>query len=119
MAGGVSGMSGAGACAGFLIYNWPPARAFLGDGGSLMLGTLLVLSWYPHGRLAMIAGLAVPLIDAGFVVLRRVRSGRPPWLGGTDHTGHVLLRAGVRPSWLPVFYAGVAVAFAVLGRYYL
>lgn len=119
VAGGVLGMSGAGVCLGFLAHNWPPARAFLGDGGSLMLGALLLLAWYPHGLLPTLAGLSVPLIDATFVIACRLRKRRAPWLGGTDHTGHALLRAGIHPRWVPVLYGGVAGSLALLGKTYL
>ena len=115
-AGEISGMTGAGACLGFLAHNWAPARAFLGDGGSLMLGALLVVVWHPHGVVPLLAGLAVPLLDAAFVVARRLARRQPPWQGGTDHTGHVLLRAGLPPKWLPVLYGAAAGSIAALGR---
>jgi UDP-GlcNAc:undecaprenyl-phosphate/decaprenyl-phosphate GlcNAc-1-phosphate transferase len=119
VAGDELGWIGAAACLGFLVFNWPPARVFLGDSGSLMLGAFLTLAWYPHGILAMLAGLAVPLIDALFVVISRLKAGRPPWQGGTDHTAHHLLRAGVHPRWLPLIYGGTAAAVALAGKTYL
>jgi UDP-GlcNAc:undecaprenyl-phosphate GlcNAc-1-phosphate transferase len=119
VAGGEVGMCGAGASLGFFAYNWPPARVFLGDGGSLMLGALLPLAWYPHGILPTLAGLSVPLIDSAFVVTSRLMRGQAPWIGGTDHTGHRLLRAGVPPRWLPVIYGGAAGSIALMGKTYL
>jgi UDP-GlcNAc:undecaprenyl-phosphate GlcNAc-1-phosphate transferase len=119
VAGGDVGMVGAGASLGFIVHNWPPARVFLGDGGSLMLGALVVLAWHPYGVLATIAGLAVPLIDALVVVSSRLGRGRAPWQGGTDHTGHRLLEAGVHPRWLPLIYGGTAGSIALAGRAYL
>jgi UDP-GlcNAc:undecaprenyl-phosphate GlcNAc-1-phosphate transferase len=113
------GLAGAGASLGFLVHNWPPARVFLGDGGSLMLGALLAAAWYPHGALATLAGLAVPLLDSLFVVASRLKRGIAPWHGGTDHTGHRLLAAGVDPRWLPMIYAGTAGSVALAGKLYL
>ncbi len=88
----------AGACAGFLPHNFPRARIFLGDAGSLFLGyslgasALLALratppGWGQAGPLLM---LAYPAFDMLFVIVTRVRDGRPVWLGGKDHSNHRL-----------------------------
>lgn len=113
-AGGEAGLAGAGACLGFLILNYPPARAFMGDGGSLLLGAAIVLATFEKGPLSTIAWAAIPLMDAGFVVVRRLASGRKPWIGGTDHTGHELLACGVPPRLLPVLYAAAALIVGYL-----
>jgi UDP-GlcNAc:undecaprenyl-phosphate GlcNAc-1-phosphate transferase len=92
------GMIGAGA--GFLVYNAPPARIFLGDAGSHLLGFALAaltlqalddaLTW-PH--LAAVACiLSYPLFDVIFVISDRLLSGRPITMGSTDHTTHRLGR---------------------------
>ena len=112
--GGEPGLACAGACLGFLLFNFPPARCFMGDGGSLLLGTLAVLLWRDQGALVTAGWCAVPLADAVFVTLRRLASGRKPWVGGTDHSGHILLRLGVRPRLLPPLY-GAATLVAGLG----
>jgi UDP-GlcNAc:undecaprenyl-phosphate GlcNAc-1-phosphate transferase len=116
LASGSLGLAGAGASAGFLTQNWPPARVFLGDGGSLMLGALLVLAWSDEGLVAWLFGSAVPLLDSAFVVLRRLRNGHKPWIGGTDHSGHELLRRGVRPGALPLLYGSTAMLCAACWR---
>jgi UDP-GlcNAc:undecaprenyl-phosphate GlcNAc-1-phosphate transferase len=87
----------------------------MGDGGSLMLGALLVMVWHDGGLGAVVLGSAVPLLEAGFVTVRRIASRRPPWVGGTDHTGHVLLRAGIPSSVLPLVYAAVAAGAVAMG----
>jgi UDP-GlcNAc:undecaprenyl-phosphate/decaprenyl-phosphate GlcNAc-1-phosphate transferase len=69
------------ATAGFLLYNRPPARVYLGDGGSYLLGaTLTVLvawAWAPHVRLAVggasLLAVALPVFEVAAAVLRRVR----------------------------------------------
>lgn len=106
-AGSQLGVAGSGACLGFMFHNFPPARVFLGDGGSLMLGAMLVLCWAPYGPIPTFFAAAVPIADASFVTLRRLREGRKPWVGGTDHTGHILLKAGVSPKILPLIYGGI------------
>ncbi len=88
----------AGACAGFLPYNFPRARIFLGDAGSLMLGyclgasALLAMKGAPPGwgQAGPVLVLAYPALDLVFVVITRIRAGRPVYEGGRDHTNHRL-----------------------------
>ncbi|HXF59132.1 MAG TPA: MraY family glycosyltransferase, partial [Candidatus Saccharimonadales bacterium] len=87
-----------GACAGFLVYNAPPARIFLGDAGSHLLGFALAalalqslegsFTWGHVAAVLMI--LAYPIFDATFVVWDRISGGRPFYVGSTDHTTHRL-----------------------------
>ncbi|HTY86316.1 MAG TPA: MraY family glycosyltransferase [Candidatus Acidoferrum sp.] len=95
-----------GSLAGFLPYNFPQARAFLGDAGSHLVGYLLaVLAILPHfytrqnpRPLAVISPLlvlAVPLLDLGWVVFQRARAGKPFYVGDTNHLSHRLVRAGL------------------------
>jgi len=87
-----------GACTGFLPWNFPRARTFLGDAGSLVLGyslaasLLLALHGSPHGwsLLGPPLLLAYPAFDMIFVVIRRLREGRPIEQGGRDHSNHRL-----------------------------
>ena len=108
--GGDVGMAGAGACVGFLCFNYPPARVFMGDSGSLLLGAAIVLYASERGFGLSLAWIAIPLIDAVFVIIRRLRQGRRPWIGGTDHLGHTLLRMGVSNKALPALYAAATLA---------
>jgi UDP-GlcNAc:undecaprenyl-phosphate GlcNAc-1-phosphate transferase len=86
----------AGACAGFLPYNFPRARIFLGDAGSLLLGyslgasALLAFAGAPPGwgRLGLLLMLAYPAFDMIFVVVNRLREGRKVYVGGQDHSNH-------------------------------
>jgi len=88
----------AGACAGFLRYNFPRARIFLGDAGSLFLGYSLgasaVLAWTGHPQGWGLAGpvlmVGYPLFDIIFVVVTRTREKRGIHVGGKDHTNHRL-----------------------------
>src|SRR5206468_8362496 len=83
-----------GACAGFLVYNAPPARIFLGDAGSHLLGFALAElalqalqgpPTIPHlSAVALL--LSYPLFDVIFVIVVRVVGGRPIYIGGVDHT---------------------------------
>ncbi|MBI1797669.1 MAG: undecaprenyl/decaprenyl-phosphate alpha-N-acetylglucosaminyl 1-phosphate transferase [Candidatus Eisenbacteria bacterium] len=88
----------AGACVGFLRFNFPKARLFLGDAGSLFLGyslgasAVLTFNAAPPGwgRLGPVIVLAYPVFDMIFVVITRLRGGRKVYLGGRDHTNHRL-----------------------------
>ncbi len=94
-----------GALAGFVPYNFPRARAFLGDAGSHLVGYLLsVLAILPHfyssrhrrplAVLIPLLVLAVPLIDLVWVVFLRWRAGQPFYIGDTNHLSHRLVRRG-------------------------
>ena len=96
----------AGACLGFLPFNFSPARIFLGDGGTLFMGFIvaalalrLELPGYPAiTRFAVPALiLGVPMFDMALVVLSRWRGGRPLFRGGTDHFSHRLAALGASP----------------------
>jgi UDP-GlcNAc:undecaprenyl-phosphate/decaprenyl-phosphate GlcNAc-1-phosphate transferase len=88
----------AGACAGFLPWNFPRARIFLGDAGSLVLGyslgasAVLAFARAPHGwgRSGVALMLAFPAFDMIFVVVNRLREGRKVYVGGKDHSNHRL-----------------------------
>jgi UDP-GlcNAc:undecaprenyl-phosphate GlcNAc-1-phosphate transferase len=87
-----------GACVGFLRYNFPRARIFLGDAGSLFLGyclgasAVLAFQGAPQGwgRGGAILMLAYPAFDLIFVVITRIRDGRKVYEGGKDHSNHRL-----------------------------
>jgi UDP-GlcNAc:undecaprenyl-phosphate GlcNAc-1-phosphate transferase len=93
-----------GALLGFLYWNRPPARMFMGDCGSLFIGAVLAsASLVPifHTRLAFVNPavlvgliLVVPLFDTGFVLVLRRLAGRKATKGGTDHVSHRLVSIG-------------------------
>ena len=101
----------AGACAGFLVHNFFPARIFMGDGGAFFLGFATgalsaFLSSQCHSaaspaelplRWAPLLLLAVPLYDFLSVIAIRLRNARPPWVGDTNHISHRLVRLGWSP----------------------
>jgi UDP-GlcNAc:undecaprenyl-phosphate GlcNAc-1-phosphate transferase len=88
---------------GFLPYNSNPARIFLGDTGSMLLGYILgslaVLGTYKSyaavSLLVPLAALGVPVADTALAILRRWRSGRPIFQADTEHLHHQLLRRGL------------------------
>ena len=94
----------AGSVAGFLIWNFAPARIYLGDAGALFLGSLLsvlVIRFDPitsvvwFGWVFAFALLAVPILDTTLVVFSRIARGVSPTLGSKDHISHRLLSLGL------------------------
>jgi UDP-GlcNAc:undecaprenyl-phosphate GlcNAc-1-phosphate transferase len=98
----------AGACLGFLPFNYRPRRPaalFMGDSGSQLLGFVLgsmALLTSPGGAGGVAAAvvaplliLAVPAFDTGLVMLVRFAEGRPFWQGGRDHSSHRLVYGGL------------------------
>lgn len=115
----------AGGCLGFLVYNFPPAKIYMGDAGSHFLGFLLAVMGLtlrfpsrPHwvSVLVPLFVLAVFFFDATMVTVSRLRRGVPVSLGGTDHTSHRLVVAGLtrRQVVLAMMGAGVACGLAAL-----
>ena len=94
-----------GACAGFLVWNRPPARIFMGDTGSQFLGlTLSAISLLENRKgtaaltlLLPLVALGVPLADGALAFLRRLLRGQPVFRGDAGHIHHRLLYAGLSP----------------------
>jgi UDP-GlcNAc:undecaprenyl-phosphate GlcNAc-1-phosphate transferase len=97
----------AGAAAGFLVFNFPPASIFMGDSGALLFGfSLAALTLGQEGVrasrsdvLSVIAGpsfvLLIPIFDTTLVTVARLLSGRSPAKGGRDHSSHRLVAIGL------------------------
>jgi UDP-GlcNAc:undecaprenyl-phosphate GlcNAc-1-phosphate transferase len=115
----------AGAAVGFLARNFYPASVFMGDSGSNLLGYLLgvvsvVGSLKTPAVVALVVPLvvlAVPFLDTGFVVAKRLKYRRKPWLADANHFHHRMARIGFSQrktvaylyGWA-LLLAGVAVA---------
>jgi UDP-GlcNAc:undecaprenyl-phosphate GlcNAc-1-phosphate transferase len=92
----------AGAALGFLIHNFHPASVFMGDCGSnllgLLLGTVIIEgSLKTNALVALIVPLvvlAVPFLDTGFVVAKRIKYRRPVYRGDSNHFHHRFHRIG-------------------------
>jgi UDP-GlcNAc:undecaprenyl-phosphate GlcNAc-1-phosphate transferase len=127
----VLGALTAGASLGFLFFNFPPARVFMGDSGALLLGYLLgvvaVIGSLKTGAVVTLAVplliLAVPFLDTGFVVAKRLKYRRKPWSPDTNHFHHRMARIGFSQrrtvaylyGWT-VILAGLAVALGLYHR---
>lgn len=118
-----------GACAGFLVWNRPPAKMFMGDGGSLVVGYLLAFTttrttylgdagpaagaWY--AVLMPLVVLAVPLYDMASVTAIRLSQGRSPFVGDLQHFSHRLVRRGLTPRAAVAVIVGLTGATGISG----
>jgi UDP-GlcNAc:undecaprenyl-phosphate/decaprenyl-phosphate GlcNAc-1-phosphate transferase len=111
----------AGGLAGFLPYNFPKARIFLGDAGSTFIGLVLATVALLENRKATAAmtlllplvALAFPVLDTLFAVVRRTARGRNPLRRDMGHLHHRLLRLGLSPQRAVGYLLGASVVFGV------
>jgi UDP-GlcNAc:undecaprenyl-phosphate GlcNAc-1-phosphate transferase len=130
----------AGASLGFLFHNRYPAKIFMGDTGSNLLGYLLgvaavIGSLKTNAVLALavpLLVLAVPFMDTGFVIAKRLKYRKKPWQADAEHFHHRMARIGFSQrktvaylyAWT-LMLAGVALAIGFIpysnhhGHYYL
>jgi UDP-GlcNAc:undecaprenyl-phosphate GlcNAc-1-phosphate transferase len=118
-----------GALLGFLIFNFPPAKIFMGDAGSLVVGFFVALlslrityyhealsgRWYPV--LMPLVVMAVPLYDFISVTTLRISQGKSPFVGDTQHFSHRLKKHGLTDTqtvltlYLATFCTGLGATF--------
>ncbi|KAK1548161.1 hypothetical protein Q3G72_002929 [Acer saccharum] len=111
----------AGALWGFVPANWAPASIYLGDAGSLFIGTSLaalsLVAQYTQksawGALAPVAFLVTPLLDICLVCAARLSQGKNPLLGSPDHFALRLKAAGWRTQEVSLFGVGLSTSGAV------
>jgi UDP-GlcNAc:undecaprenyl-phosphate/decaprenyl-phosphate GlcNAc-1-phosphate transferase len=118
-----------GVSVGFLVHNWHPARLYMGDTGSQLLGLLLGVAMISYvGRttvpsntdffgsvplLVPVLVLAIPFLDSAFAVVRRMLTRRPVTAGDLGHLHHLLLAFGHshRRAVLVLYYWSGVIAF--------
>lgn len=103
----------AGALLGFLIFNFPKAKIFLGEGGSLLAGFLLgILAIISGGKIAIaLLVMGLPIMDVLVTIIRRLIKGKNPFrFADRGHLHHRLLDSGLSPvKTILVFYIFSAV----------
>lgn len=108
----------AGACTGFLLWNYYPAKVFLGEGGSLLTGFVLAsLAALAGGRIAVAAlVLVIPILDVARVLVRRAQRGQPIFHGDREHLHLQLVDSGlsVRQSVLILYSISLLLGATVL-----
>jgi UDP-GlcNAc:undecaprenyl-phosphate GlcNAc-1-phosphate transferase len=113
--------------AGFLPFNWPPARIFLGDAGSqpagfLLAGLGIAAGLADEARMAFAILpllLAAHLFDAGFTLARRACSGERVWQPHRTHLYQMAIRAGWPIRRVALLHAGFAAVHGLLAIWFL
>lgn len=110
----------AGSAAGFLPYNFYRASVFMGDSGSLFLGSLLAAlgALYPGKASGSLIGVLfvpsliviIPILDTGLVTVARLLNGSPVSQGGRDHSTHRLVAMGLSEKQVACLLYGFAIA---------
>jgi UDP-GlcNAc:undecaprenyl-phosphate GlcNAc-1-phosphate transferase len=114
-----------GAVLGFLCWNFPPARIFMGDSGSLVIGFPIRTTYLPRGEnfgagwyavFAPVIVLALPLYDLVVVSIIRLSRGSSPFVGDTNHFSHRLVARGMsrRTAVLCLYLVTAATAIAAI-----
>ncbi len=113
----------AGACAGFLVFNFPPGRIYMGDNGSMFLGIMLALlacsistlAPTPMTFLAVCLILGVPILDAMLAIVRRLSLRAPLFRADAMHMHHVLSEAGFSPRQVLLVLYSLQIFLSALG----
>jgi len=125
---GIFALVFAGAALGFLPYNFNPAKIFMGDSGSMLLGySLAVISITGTTQhiskllITMIIPvliLSVPIFDTIFVMFIRKLQGRKMFEGGKDHTSHHLVTLGLSQKKTVLLLYAISIIFGTIGILY-
>ncbi len=118
-----------GSLGGFLVFNFPPAKLFMGDGGSLVIGFLLAFltvrttyigegpaganAWY--GVLMPVVVLAVPLYDFTTVTILRLSQGKSPMVGDLQHVSHRFVGRGMSKQAAVLVIWGLTACTGIAG----
>jgi UDP-GlcNAc:undecaprenyl-phosphate GlcNAc-1-phosphate transferase len=113
----------AGALGGFLVFNFPPAKIFLGDGGAYLIGffiaSVALLTSNKGSILAallvMMVALGVPILDTLFAILRRAVRGVPIFKADAEHIHHRLIVLGYTKGQALMMMYAVCVVLSLVG----
>ncbi|MEO6789096.1 MAG: MraY family glycosyltransferase [Chthoniobacteraceae bacterium] len=113
----------AGSLLGFLIFNFPPAKIYLGDGGAYLIGfTIAVLSLSSSHKgsvaaalLVTVVGLGLPILDTSFALARRALRGFPLFHADGEHVHHRLEQMGISKRRILFGLYGVCVVLSLVG----
>ena len=115
-----------GATLGFLVHNFPPAKIFMGDSGSLFLGfmiSVIALLGYKvttfTSLIVPIVILAIPIFDTIFAILRRLLKGQNIGVADKEHFHHQLLKMKYSPTKSILIIYAIDIAFAAVSIFYI
>ena len=105
-----------GAVLGFLPYNWPPARVFLGSVGTYGVGYIMAVLGIAAGAkvATVLLVLGLPIADVAWQIVRRWRSGHSLFVGDRGHLHHRLYDRGWSPRRIVLLYVGWGIVMGTL-----
>ncbi|MFZ4631660.1 MAG: epoxyqueuosine reductase QueH [Patescibacteria group bacterium] len=109
-----------GSVSGFLIFNWNPAKIFLGEGGSLLLGYILgVLAIISGGKIAIaLLVMGIPILDVAWTIIRRLLKGKNPFrFADKKHLHHRLLGLGLSQKKTVLIFYFFSLVFGLSGLF--
>lgn len=104
---------------GFILFNYPPAKIYMGDSGSLFIGFLfgfisILFNWNPTSDIQLYNSIApvflfftIPILDFLTVFYHRIKNKISPTTGGTDHISHRLLKKGLTVRRILYLFIGL------------
>jgi len=103
----------AGAILGFLVFNFHPAKIFMGTSGSMFLGFILAtLAIFSGGKIATaLLVMGFPILDAIWVIAQRIKSGKSPFKGDSRHLHYRLLEKGWPQKKVVLFIYSICIIF--------
>lgn len=113
---GLAALILAAACLGFLVFNWHPAKIFLGEGGSLLLGFILgVLSIISGGKIAIaLLIMGIPIMDVLWTIIRRLTQRKNPFkFADKEHLHFKLLDLGLSARKTVLLYCLFSLIFGL------
>ena len=113
----------AGALLGFLVFNFPPAKIYLGDGGAYLIGfTIAALSLTSSNKgsvakvlFVTLIALGVPILDTTFAVFRRALRGYPIFHADDEHFHHRLEKFGFSKTRILIGLYGICLVLSLFG----
>jgi len=104
-----------GATLGVLVFNFPPAKIFLGSGAYVLGLALAVLSIIGGAKVATaLLVLAIPILDVAWQIFQRVRAGKSPFAADRGHLHHRLYDMRLSPRKIVLLYYGLTALFGAL-----
>lgn len=111
-------------CVGFLIYNWNPAKIFMGDSGSYLLGfiiSLLTLQNFTSSENTWLIGMGIflgyPVLETLYSFLRRTIQRKNPFSADQEHFHHQLLKRGLSQKMVLFNLLSLSLLFNFLGLF--
>ena len=104
---------------GFILFNYPPAKIYMGDSGSLFIGFVfgfisILFNWNPTSDIQLYNSIApvflfftIPILDFLTVFYHRIKNNISPTTGGTDHISHRLLKKGLSVRRILYLFIGL------------